>query len=131
MSSGRFDNVTKTKIKTPYGTVIKQTRYEEDSNPDVEYKVRPICSYCKEPVDCYCFNECDYELGNALEGAIELLQFGFVCDNPQCIIKQGLDNNPELTNQLILNYGEDVWSISNAILDSWPDWDEGPEECGV
>ena len=129
MSSGRFDNTTKTKIKTPYGTVLKVTRYEEDSNPDTEYKARPVCTYCKEPVDCYCFNDSDYE--NALEEATELLQLGLVCDNPQCIIKQGLDNNPELTNQLIFNYGEDVWSISNAIQESWPDWDGGPDFCGV
>ena len=129
MSVGRFDTITRTKITTPYGIILKVTRYEEDSNPDTEYKVRPVCTYCKEPLDCYCLNDSDYE--NAFEEATELLQLGLVCDNPHCIIKQGLDSNPDTTNALILKYGEDVWSIADAIQESWPEWDECPEMCGV
>ena len=133
MSVGRFDTITRTKITTPYGIILKVTRYEEDSNPDVEYKVRPNCYYCKEPLDCYCLNDNDYDddYENAFEEATELLQLGLVCDNPHCIIKQGLDSNPDTTNALILKYGEDVWSIADAIQESWPEWDECPEMCGV
>lgn len=132
MSLGRFDTSTKTKIKTPYGTILKVSRYEEDcTEPDIEYKVRLVCTYCKELVDCYCFNDDDYELGNAFEEATELLQFGMVCDNPQCVIKRGLDNEPDATNALILKYGEDVYAIRDAIWESWGEWDEGPMECGV
>lgn len=129
MTSGRFDTSTKTKIKTPYGTVLKVTRYEEDSNPDIEYKVRPKCIHCKKADECYCFNEGDYE--NALESATELLQFGMVCDTPLCVIKQGLDNNPDKTNELILKYGDDVYAIADELWEFWGEWDEAPEECGV
>jgi len=128
MTSGRFDTITRTKIKTPYGTVLKVTRYEEDSNPDTEYKVRPICTYCKEPVDCYCFNDNDFE--NALESAIELLQCGMVCDTPKCVIKIEMVRNPK-NLEMLKKIHHDKYELRDAIQESWPECDEGPEECGV
>lgn len=129
MSTGRFDTSTKTKIKTPFGTVLKVIRYEEDSNPDVEYKARPICSYCKTPMDCYCYNDGDFE--DALEKATELIQFGMVCDNPQCVIKMEKVRNPENLERLEGKYPDDEYGLRDAIQESWPECDECPDECGV
>ena len=130
MTSGRFDTTTKTKIKTPYGTVLKVAHYDYDFTlPDIEYKIKGVCKRCGASIGCYCFNEDKYD--DALGNAIEALQFGFLCDNPQCIIRYEMDYNPENADKLIQMYGEDVKGISNAIQSTWPIWEEAPEECKV
>jgi len=129
MTSGRFDTTTKTKIKTPHGTVLKVARYDYDFlQPDIEYKIRGVCRQCGKPTECFCYDESEFS--NAFESAIEGLRFGFLCDNPQCVIRCEMETNPERVDELIDKYGEDINAICDAIYESWGEWDEAPMECG-
>ena len=115
MSVGRFDTITKTKITTPYGIILKVTRYEEDSNLDVEYKVRPVCVHCHQPLDCFCFNDDNSDF--PYEDALYNLKMSWVCERYECLSKYMLEFDPELFGVLCTRHKGDKLKISDSIYD--------------
>lgn len=130
IESGRFETSTKTKIKTEHGTVLKVVTYGEDCiHPSVEYRIRGICKYCGDKLDCWCFT--DEYCKNPLQEAKDYLVGGFICDEPTCVIKSMKKNDPEKLKEFMKMYGEDEYAVRNAIQESWGEWDDGPELCGI
>ena len=130
IQTGRFDSSTKTKIKTEHGTILKVATYEEDcTGPTIEYKIRGICKYCGDKLDCWCFTDEYFE--DPLQEAKDCLVGGFICDEPACVIKSEKKNDPEKLKEFMKMYGEDEYAVRDAIQESWGEWDEGPYECGI
>lgn len=130
ITTGPFDTTTKTKIKTKYGTVLKVTTYEVDcTHPDVEYKIKSTCKYCGEKLDCWCFTEDNFD--DPLHEAIDYLTIAFACDRPKCVIEYERQNDPEQLKKLQANYKDDEYGLRDVIWESWGEWDDGPEGCGV
>jgi len=130
IQTGRFDTSTKTRIKTKHGTVLKVVTYKEDcTRPDIEYRIRGICKYCGDKLDCWCFT--DEYFDDPLQEATDCLVGGFICDEPACVIKSEKENDPKKLKELMKRYGEEESAVRDAIQDSWGEWDEGPVECGI
>lgn len=127
--TGRFDTKTTAKIKTKHGTVLKVTTYEEDWHPEVEYKIRGICKYCGDKLECWCFTEDNFK--DPLQEAIDCLSTGFICDKPKCVIKSMKEKDLEQLKILQANYEDDEYAIRDAIWETWGECDDGPEECGI
>lgn len=129
MSTGPFDTTTKTKIKTPYGTVLKVTTYEIDNiHPSVEYRTKPKCVICGEVSDCMCYQEDNDFTFEDAEGGLKI---GLICGDPDCVIEYQRENDPVLFIELIKLHGTDPYELRDAIWESWGEWDDGPENCGV
>ena len=130
IESGRFDTSTKTKIRTKHGTILKVVTYEEDcTGPTIEYRIRGICKYCGDKLDCWCFTDEYFE--DPLQEAKDSLVGGFICDEPACVIKSEKENDPEQLKILQANYKDDEYGLRDAIQESWGEWDEGPELSGI
>lgn len=129
-ATGRFDTATSTKIRTEHGTVLKVTTFEEDcTRPDIEYKIRGVCKYCGDRLDCWCFTEDNFK--DPLQEATDYLVGGFICDKPECVIKSEKENDPTKVVGLMKMYNDDEYAVRDAIQESWGEWDGGPYECGV
>jgi hypothetical protein len=114
IQSGRFDTSTKTKIKTEHGTILKVVVYEDDcTRPDIEYRIRGICDYCGDKLDCWCFT--DEQFKDPLQEATDYLVRGFVCDKPECVIKFEEKNDPEQLKILQANYKDDEYGLQNML----------------
>lgn len=121
--SGRFESSTKTRIHTPYGTIIKITTYPEDSEPFTEYNIRPICAICKEPIECLCFN-----FNNSDEPhkeALKQLQCEWVCTGVECRLKYMKGDDPEQYKIIKEVCEGDAYRMSNTISDLMPELEEG------
>ena len=121
--TGRFETTTKTKIRTPNGTIIKIVRYPEDSEPFTEYNIRPICAICKEPIECLCFN-----LNNSdepREDALNNLQHEWVCSGVECQLKYMKEDNPEQYERIKEVCEGDEYRMSNMISDLMPELEDG------
>lgn len=128
--TGPFDTSTKTKIKTPYGTILKVSRYEVGfGRPETEYKIHGKCSYCGADMGCWCFEEdnCD----DPIQEATDCLRGGFVCESPTCVIACKMNDDPDFVAELRDKYSDDEDSIMDEIMESWGELDGGPSECGV
>lgn len=128
MSTGSFETITSTKIKTKYGTILKVTKYFPDWHPETEYKIKPKCMICNESLDCMCYQE-DNDF--TFEDVVDGLQRGMVCDKPSCVIEFESTNSPENLAEQKKTYKDDEYGLRDAIWETWGEWDDGPAECGV
>ena len=125
IQAGRFVNSTKTKIPNKYGTILKVTTYNGDTElyPDIEYKIRPVCDICGKPIECFCFNtdNSDFPYDDALSN----LQKRWICGENECLIKSKKENDPEHYNTLHANYNGNKSAIAEAISDELGSLEEG------
>jgi len=127
--TGRFDTSIKTKIKTPHGTVLKISKYEEDcTSPDIEYKTRTKCSVCGAVMDCLCFN--DDNATKPYDDVIECLNRVWICGNADCLIQYEKENDPERYDELVILTKGDTHAMAEIIADSIGCIEEG-DVCGV
>lgn len=127
--SGRFKTTTKTRIRTKYGTILKETTYDVDpeSYPDIEYKIRPVCYCCGNPIDCLCFNSdnCD----DLYEDALFNLKRQWICGSVMCLIQYQKEIDFKHYDVLYGNYKGNLYKISEDIADGL-DTIESGESCG-
>lgn len=128
-AAGRFPTSTKTKIKTEWGTILKITTYDPDDGefpPKEEYKIKPKCQFCGNPVDCYCYNDDNCDSGMDLfEKALEDLKKKWMCMSTSCIIQGLKEYDPDRYKELKDLYEDDKESIADEIRDNLPDMDGG------
>ena len=121
--TGRFESTTKTRIHTSDGTIIKTVRYPEDSEPFIEYNIRPICTICKEPIECLCFN-----LDNSdepREDALNNLQYKWICSGVECRLKFMKEDDPEKYKEIEELCNGEAYLMSNMISDLMPELEDG------
>ncbi len=119
-NSGRFETTTKTKIDTKNGKILMVTHYS-DEKPYTDYRIRPRCEFCGGDVGCVCYNECEYD--DPLTEAIDGLLRDWCCEKIDCLYKALEKYNPDKLVSLKLTYGDDKWSIVDAMMEEFPDDD--------
>ena len=119
--TGRFNTITKNKIKTGYGIILKVTHYE-DGDIYEDYKIRPKCGICGGNVGCICFN--DDNSNDPLETAIESLQKTWSCEKSHCICEYLKNYSPDKYKELVKIYGNDEGSIAEELSEEYIDGGE-------
>lgn len=123
IDSGRFNTTTKVKISTQFGTILKVTHYNIDEDPYDEYRIRPKCSKCGGDVGCVCYNYNNSD--DPEQSAIDGLQSRWVCDKIHCLYEYMKEYTPEKYNKMKAIYGDDEWSIVEALQDEMQEDDNG------
>ncbi len=123
INSGRFETSTKVKISTPNGNVLKVTHYPIDEEPFDDYRIRPKCEFCGGDVGCVCYSEGEYD--NSLSEATDGLLRDWCCEKIDCLYKALEKYNPDKLTSLKLTYGDDKWSIVDAMMEDFPEDDYG------
>ena len=121
--TGRFETSTKTRIKTKFGTILRTARYSEDSFPEIEYTIRPICNYCKESIGCVCFNPDNSE--NPYEDALSTLEGAWTCGKVKCVLAYQKENDPEYYEIMKANYNGDEEALAEAFSEIMPELEDG------
>lgn len=121
--TGRFETTTKTRIKTKFGTILKIIRYNEDSLPEIEYSIRPVCVYCEEPIGCICFNPDNSD--DPFKDALSVLEGRWVCERVKCILRYHEESDPEFYETMKANYNGNEKALAEALSESMPELEEG------
>lgn len=121
--TGRFETSTKTKIRTPHGTILKTVTYDGESRPFVEYNIRPICKYCKNPVGCVCFNVDNSD--HPYEDAVSVLQGPWICVKIDCLLQYHKEDDPEYYACVESNFSGNKKEMAIIFSDTMPELEEG------
>jgi len=107
-------NIVKTKIKTPYGIILKVQKYSLKMHYLIvtQYKIKPVCSICGDDIDCWCCST--YE--EALKG---LNETHWCCEKRTCFYEKCKDD-PLFIEKLNINNG----NVDKAIDDIIDDYSE-------
>ena len=121
--TGRFETTTKTKIRTPNGTILKIVTYDGEFPPYIDYNIRPICEYCNKPAGCVCFN-----VDNSIkpyEDAVSVLKGLWICGNVDCILKHYKEDDPDYYSCIESNFNGDKKEMANMFFSLMPELEEG------
>lgn len=123
----KFEEITKTKIKTEHGTVqkvhIKRHGLYMIDDEKTEYRINPKCYLCGEKLGCRCYS--DDNSDTPFETAKEDLKKEWVCTKPECVIECFKRTSSAEYERLKVKYGDDIWAIVEEITENWDMDDEG------